>query len=244
MGEAEDGVAVEAVSVVTEGEPSPDAVLVESVKEFQPDLLAWLKKFKLQEPEMLEHMKKLEIYQARSQKKRTLFCCFPVTSNVLGCCKVARSNAVTYYACAVVALAHSSPYTQFQRSVCSSAMSFAHSKEMLRERIFRDTRLFSFACTSHSLLCDQERLRLRQCGRLTARCLFGVQASDLLKIQESQISSLNLKPAQQARFREGVVSLNAEQKPKTPTKARLPAQSGANERARELSRHHAGERAG
>lgn len=47
-----------------------------------------------------------------------------------------------------------------------------------------------------------------------------LQPTDLIKCTEADIVSLKLKPAVQARFREGVSTLQAEQKPRTPTKAR------------------------
>lgn len=64
MAEGDADVAVDAVHVTEVGDKTANSVAVETTQQFQPDLLAWLKRFKLESPEMLEHMKKLGVYKA------------------------------------------------------------------------------------------------------------------------------------------------------------------------------------
>lgn len=72
------------VAVTEVGEKAAGAVAVESKQEFAPELLAWLKRFKLESPDMLETLKKLNAYKVSgglrfgsgsSQSGHTRHCC-------------------------------------------------------------------------------------------------------------------------------------------------------------------------
>lgn len=231
MAEDEAAVAADAVQVTEVGEKTDGAVAVETKEEFQPEVLAWLKRFKLEGPEMLEHLKKLNAYKVRMRKTKVLGHSFGVESPrswQRGSAEAACLRYSNMRSRDASRRAASTSSHNIWRHISEVKTSGESGHELLRiygvERPHR--RPFLGASVHHS------RDQRFDCGTdptvaatplLTAPgapCVCDSQIADLAKVTEAQIASLGLKPAAQARFREGVSAVQAEQKPKTPTKVR------------------------